>query len=332
MGLWDLFGYTEPPNKHDDSNATFECDYDKECTPLYKAMEGGAWLQALDFMDTGKWVDPVFQSTMFSSHDPIVPERQARTWVTRYEENGGAVRWSQLPLHAAIIFGAPLKIVETLLTLYPQGVRCTDDRHMLPLHLAIKHGSEDSVVRLLVDRFPEAITTKDAKGRLPILIEGPRHDRTKVIEGFVAYTTKTLRKQHEAQMDRALKDMKEQLKAKDKLLTELELHNNEYELAYANSKGDITRMQKELKETREEAEKIRKDAEATRKEAEEALSKAKKSKKARATPTPAPTEEKNHSVQTDGADETVPTNVPKRTTQKGKKLPRRKFFAFGAKE
>jgi hypothetical protein len=336
MGLWDIFGFTEPSKRHDDTNSTFECDYDKNCTTLYKAIENGEWVPALDFMDTGKWADPVFQSTVFASQDPLVPERQARTWVTRYEENGGAVRWSQLPLHAALIFGAPLKIIETLLTLYPQGVRCTDDRHMLPLHLAIKHGSEDSVLRLLVERFPEAITTKEAKGRLPILMEGPRHDRTKVIEGFVAYTTKTLRKQHETAMNKALQEMKEQLKVKDKLLTELELHNNEFELAYNSAKSDIERLQSELAIAQDEATCVKQEAEIAKEEAEAAAVAAAaraKRMKSRSGEEGASEEESQATEEHAPAEETVSTTLPKRKgTPKGKKLPRRKFFTFGARE
>ena len=105
------------------SNATRT--YDKNPSSLYQAMESKAWVPTLEFFDTGKWQS----SLLFSGEDPLPPERQAGTWVTRFEADG-LVRWSQLPLHAALIFGAPFKIIATLVTLYPQGTKNTIRRNL----------------------------------------------------------------------------------------------------------------------------------------------------------------------------------------------------------
>jgi hypothetical protein len=255
---WSIFGGAcEPAAPSVDNRDTFECDYDNNPTGLYQAMENEAWLPALDFLETGKWQDALLGTKIFASDDPLTPVIQARTWVTRYDDDG-TVRWSQLPLHGAIIFKAPVKIIVMLVELYPQGVRCTDDQHMLPLHLAIKYGAEDIVLRLLVDSFPEAISTKDSKGRLPIQIEGPRHDRTKAMEGIIAYTTKTVRRQHEKSFERELRELREKLSLKDKLIEELDMHNNELERVFKKLqnendmlKGDIETLERQARLARE---------------------------------------------------------------------------------
>jgi hypothetical protein len=229
---WSIFGGASAAAAPSvDNGGIFECDYDNNPTGLYQAMENKAWLSALDFLETGKWQDALLGTKMFASDDPLRPRIQARTWVTRYDDDG-TVRWSQLPLHAAIIFKAPIKVIVMLVKLHAQGVRCTDDQHMLPLHLAIKYGAEDIILRLLVDNFPEAISTKDSKGRIPIQIEGPRHDRTKAIEGIIAYTTKTVRRQHETSFERELHQLREKLSLKDKLIDELGMHNHELERVF----------------------------------------------------------------------------------------------------
>jgi hypothetical protein len=214
MGFLD-FLFAAPPQitNFDDSTATFECDYDKNPSSLYQAMESKAWVPTLEFFDTGKWQS----SLLFSGEDPLSPEHQARTWVTRFEADG-KVRWSQLPLHAALIFGAPFKIIATLVTLYPQGVRCTDDQHMLPLHLTMKFGAEDTVVRLLIEHFPESLFTKDIRGRLPTQMDGPRKDRTRIMDEIVNVTTKTLQKKHGLVLQDELAELKDDLVLQNKLM------------------------------------------------------------------------------------------------------------------
>jgi hypothetical protein len=232
--------------KFDESTATFECDYDKNPSSLYQAMESKAWVPTLEFFETGKWQS----SLLFSGEDPLPPERQARTWVTRFESDG-KVRWSQLPLHAALIFGAPFKIIATLVTLYPQGVRCTDDQHMLPLHLAMKFGAEDTVVRLLIEHFPQSLFTKDIRGRLPTQMDGPRKDRTIIMDEIVNVTTKTLQKKHGLVLQDELAELKDDLVLQNKLNAEQETQKKELEIKFHRTQTEVVILRNELKELKE---------------------------------------------------------------------------------
>jgi hypothetical protein len=207
----------EPTKRQDDVKASYECNYDLNPTPLYQAMENEAWVPAMEYFETGKWDNSLLSCFFYA--DPILPERQARTWVTRYDADGKTVRWSQLPLHAAIIFGAPFKLVEALLNMYPPAIRCTDDQHLLPLHLAIKHGAEDNVVLMLVQHFPEATTTRESRGRTPLQLEGPRQDRTILVEALVGHATTTMKHQYTHEV----KDLRHQLKSKESRVSELEV-------------------------------------------------------------------------------------------------------------
>eukprot|EP00567_Pseudictyota_dubia_P005644 CAMPEP_0197445870 /NCGR_PEP_ID=MMETSP1175-20131217/10978_1 /TAXON_ID=1003142 /ORGANISM="Triceratium dubium, Strain CCMP147" /LENGTH=158 /DNA_ID=CAMNT_0042976903 /DNA_START=122 /DNA_END=594 /DNA_ORIENTATION=- len=75
-----------------------ECDFDKNPTKLYLLIQDKKWDEA----------------ARRSSESP--PE--AYTWVSRRERDG-KLRWRLLPLHAAIIFKAPERLVEALLCAYP---------------------------------------------------------------------------------------------------------------------------------------------------------------------------------------------------------------------
>lgn len=226
------------------STDPFERDYDNNPTSLYQAMESKAWLPTLEFFDTGKWSNA--ESLFSSGEDPISPELQARTWITRFEVDG-SVRWSQLPLHAALVFGAPLKIVGTLVALYPPSVRCTDDQHMLPLHLAIKFGAEDKVVRFLLEKFPDSLFTKDIRGRLPSEIKGPRNDRTKILEETLMVTTKTLRKKHLLNLQDELAELKEGLEMQNKLNFDMEQQKKQVELEYEQAQSEVAMMKNTLR-------------------------------------------------------------------------------------
>lgn len=228
---------------------TYECDYDKNPTSLYEAMEDRAWIPAMAFFKTGSWERGMFFQPVL---DPLSPERQAKTWVTRFEQNG-SVRWSQLPLHAAIIFGAPLAVIQALVELYPQGVRCTDDQHMLPLHLAMKYNADDSIVNCLLTAFPESIFTKDIRGRLPTEVtptgEKP-NDRSQIIEQIIAVMTKTLTKRHGAAMQDNIADLKDDLVLQSNLNAELEQSRNELEAKYQKAHSELIIANTKLDELR----------------------------------------------------------------------------------
>jgi hypothetical protein len=307
MGLWDWFAAPPAPEVQDDTIRAYECDYDKNCTALYTAIENREWLKVADFMDTGKWPGDTFSLPLFAPEDPITPERQARTWVTRYhkkptkptptqdvvptdpegdaavdatsdasttpeatttlppavedEEDGAldpVVKWSQLPLHAAILFGAPPKVVEMLLTLYPHSARCTDNMLRYPLHLAVKVGADDSILRQLVEIYPAAISKKDVTGKTPTLIGGPRRVLIKIIDDHVSYTTEIMDKQNKKDIENAKLDLEGQLKEMEEKVRTSQIRTNASESVYLTAKAERDAIQKQLDQAKAEADAARK--------------------------------------------------------------------------
>lgn len=75
----------------------------------------------------------------------------------------------RLPLHQALIQGAPSEVVFKLLALHPNGA-CSvmGDKGPLPLHLAIQKQADISVVKALVEVNGPAAKHADSEGRLPL--------------------------------------------------------------------------------------------------------------------------------------------------------------------
>jgi Ankyrin repeats (many copies) len=126
-----------------------ECDYDLNPTVLYQAIEAKQWEYAI---------------SVFTKHEQ---EDQSSTWVVRKETNG-KLRWRLLPLHAAVLFGSPLSLIELLLADYPAAAHSKDDQGMLPLHLAFRNESQWDVIEELLTAYPAAVFISDRKGRTPL--------------------------------------------------------------------------------------------------------------------------------------------------------------------
>ena len=124
-----------------------ECDYDSNPTELYLAVQRKDWEAA---------------SAICASK----PD-EASVWVSRREKDG-KLRWRLLPLHAAVIFKAPERVISALMCAFPQGAACKDDTGMLPLHLSIRNGADEDVVVSLLMAYPQSIEVKDRKGRTPM--------------------------------------------------------------------------------------------------------------------------------------------------------------------
>jgi len=126
-----------------------ECNYDdpESVTALYKAIEAKNWTEIISLAMK-------------------YPE-QVSTWIIR-REKGGNLRWRVLPLHAAIIFQSPDRVIESILASYPKAVKCKDDHGMIPLHLALRNGASEGIINLLLEAYPQSIYIKDRKGRVPI--------------------------------------------------------------------------------------------------------------------------------------------------------------------
>jgi hypothetical protein len=202
--LEDLFPCNGGPTmSKGELQAAFECDYDKNPSKMYRSMEKQEWSEVLDFMIEGTWPGTGF-SKLFPEMDPMSPRKQARMWVTRFEIDG-RVQWSQIPLHAAMIYGAPYLVVERLIELYPEGIRCTDDQGMLPLHLAIQHSSNANVLRLLLEKFPEGMFAKDNEDRGPFQVK--KDERTKILTIVTKYTTQRIQTEYTQIKDKQLQEV-----------------------------------------------------------------------------------------------------------------------------
>ena len=167
MGIQDWFGLggCAGPCSGNTIDEDLMVEYPKNATPLYRAIERRQWASVNTFLKTGCWKNSYFA-------DSVSPKEQVRTWVVKYEEfsdqvNLKRVSWKQLPIHAAIIFTAPAIIVQKLMNLYPQALRCGDNRGNLPIHLGFRHGSNDAILAILLQEYPESMNCRESNGLLP---------------------------------------------------------------------------------------------------------------------------------------------------------------------
>ncbi len=129
------------------NNEEMICDYDLSVTELYEMLEASQWNSVCSRCQTH-------------------PE-EVQTWVVRRNASG-EIRWKLLPLHAAVIFKAPLALIEDLLKAYPNGAAQQDDQGLLPLHLAFRHNSDEAVIERLLRQYPHGVMVKDERERRPL--------------------------------------------------------------------------------------------------------------------------------------------------------------------
>ncbi|KAL3924199.1 MAG: hypothetical protein SGILL_001190 [Bacillariaceae sp.] len=127
-----------------------EVDYDQGATELYRRIEGRDWDGAMARLESHPF--------------------EAKTWVSRKEQNSDKNRWRLLPLHATCIFRSPLALIEALIDVYRDGPQMKDDQGMLPVHLACRNGGSKGVILTLLNAFPDSAKVKDRKGRSPLEI------------------------------------------------------------------------------------------------------------------------------------------------------------------
>lgn len=210
-----------------------EVDYDtNDLTYLYQAIQDKAFLAVIDFLE-----DPSKQKEV---------RAECRTWVTRYEEKKpNKIRWSHLPLHAALLFKAPTRVVELLMEKYPKAVRCTNDQQMLPLHLAFRYGASDAVFLMILKEFPEAMQAGDHKTRLPLdhAKDGETAKRGEIIKIYVDDAKKEVLKMK--QQDQML-EVEKMMEEKESKIQELEKSNKELKDAATKAKDDYESLMQEL--------------------------------------------------------------------------------------
>lgn len=120
-------------NSTESDDAPIEVDYEN-ATELFSALRDRQWEQAARVV----------------KENPT----QAATWILRKETDGTTMRWRLLPLHCAIIYGAPQELIHMLLEAYPAGAGEMDDQGMLPHQLANHVDSSKVIILALIQAVP----------------------------------------------------------------------------------------------------------------------------------------------------------------------------------
>eukprot|EP00977_Amphora_coffeiformis_P006725 scaffold1484_cov173-Amphora_coffeaeformis.AAC.3 len=228
-----------PPRPASPSIQTRECDYDRDPSPLYKAVEMKDWDRVLEFCE----------------ESPL----HASTWVLR-KEHDGQLRWRLLPLHAAIIFRAPYSVVDALLMCFPQSAMCKDDQGMLPLHLALRNlPIQFDIVEELLTAHPAAVYVQDRKGRTPLeggLVATGGKDKNPELSVMELYTQiaaagekQRWRLAHDREAQQRMEAAQQQFAAEKEAMQEI--HKNA--LLHANEQhvNEVVKLQEKIKELEE---------------------------------------------------------------------------------
>jgi hypothetical protein len=214
-----------------------ECDYEQNCIKLYGVIETMNFTVALVFLNTGLWPGDYFK-------DKLLPKDHLKTWVTRFEGTGSErkVAWSQLPIHMALIQGAPYELIAKMVDMYPSSTRCTDNQLMLPLHLAMRHGSSDRVLECLIRAFPDAVYTTGKNDQTPIECakRGPNKVRAAILEAFIKGDNK---------------------KSKNIITAAHKLEINDYRIALEEGKSVVLGLEDKIKNMKVKSKREAKDAE-----------------------------------------------------------------------
>lgn len=164
-----------------DRTGSFEVDFDKAPTGLYVLVHNKQWKGALDRLkhypkEASTWIvrmgneegDVVPDTSATSRSQLRVTDARKTPKAATTEQIGGAMqspsqmgkkvlRWRMLPLHAAVLFNAPVDLIQALLKAYPDACSKYDDQGMLPLHLAFRSGANEETILQLLDVYPNAI-------------------------------------------------------------------------------------------------------------------------------------------------------------------------------
>ena len=213
-----------------ENNLEMICDYDRSVTQLYEMLESSQWKNACARCRTH-------------------PE-EVHTWVVRHDANG-KTRWKLLPLHAAIIFKAPLSLVEDLLRTHPIAAAKRDDQGILPLHLAFRHKSNEAVIGKLLHQYPGGLIIKDHRERLP-LDHGKDMRFSAKLMGLYAETfskcqhVETLETTKDAEITAMYENRMTALKDayEARIVALQEQHNQRFEMIKIQAEEDIKRIKK----------------------------------------------------------------------------------------
>ena len=168
--LFSALPKSDPSSQEDETLHSLEpepvelVEHYGDSTPLFKTMERKNWQAVLFFLRTGSYsFNPILGNT---DVDTVV-DHHVKTWVSKKDIVGNEM-WRLLPLHAAVCFGAPQKVLENLLQVYPDALKKPDGHGNLPLHLAFIFNADDDVTAFLMRSFPASIHVMNNEGLMPI--------------------------------------------------------------------------------------------------------------------------------------------------------------------
>lgn len=157
-----------------DNLKALECDYDENPSCIFQALEAREFKYAYD---------------MFKD-ETATAEEECRTWIVARDLKSDEVKFRALPLHAAMVFGAPDKLVECIFDANPNAVRGRDLKGCLPVHYAFKNNASDLIVNKLITAFPKGYFVKDKSGKSCADHVDPKStsaDRLNIIGCIVAF-------------------------------------------------------------------------------------------------------------------------------------------------
>lgn len=94
--------------------------------------------------------------------------KEAKKWTIRQGLFEGIKDANVLPIHEALVAGAPYRIIEALIHAYPNCVFCKEGSYQrLALHCACRKNAVPEVVDMLLRQYADAALTPDSLGRLP---------------------------------------------------------------------------------------------------------------------------------------------------------------------
>jgi flavodoxin len=158
-----------------DDDEENERDYDHNPTRLFMFIQQRAWSSALVQMqhhpnEATVWV--FRKANDESTQNVLALANQDNALVVHNESETVKYRWRLLPLHAAIVLGAPSEFIQDIIRVYPNAAKHTDERGSLPVHLAASRLDVDpdgeKIVLQLFGVYPDSIDVQDRKGRTPV--------------------------------------------------------------------------------------------------------------------------------------------------------------------
>ena len=90
---------------------------------------------------------------------------EASLWIVA---NTDGLVWKRLPLHVVCRHQPPTKVVETMVSAFPESPAYRDNLKWLPIHYACKFGASFGVIEVLIDAAPNAIHARNRDGDTPL--------------------------------------------------------------------------------------------------------------------------------------------------------------------